>query len=151
MALSKNSILRSREFWIGFLVAVVVFVGLIELQKSNNRAAALSDLNSKFSKITSPTARAALVIRDEAIIKANKSWFSFYNSSAMMASPDEEEVDNKCRGNATDWTCNLRNDRELIGSVTGSEDFNLTPTQDENGEWQIGVPTPPCAVSDEGC
>ncbi|MBP9822250.1 MAG: hypothetical protein KBC81_02300 [Candidatus Pacebacteria bacterium] len=82
MAYNSKNMLKSKEFWIGFLVAVVVFVGLGELQRGSNRAAALSDLNAKWATLKGDSQKDIALTWATSVMFQNKSWFDFSNSSA---------------------------------------------------------------------
>ena len=74
--------LKSKEFWIGFLVAVVVFVALGEIQRSNARSEALTTLNSQWPTLKTDESKLAAIVAANAVIIENKSIFDFSNSSA---------------------------------------------------------------------
>jgi hypothetical protein len=129
---------KYKEYLIGFLVAIVVFVGSSEFQKSNNREEALRDLNSSYSKITNPASKNALLIKTNTIIGENQSWFSLNNSRADEAGPDTSYGDG-CEPFSNDWVCNLRNDEDPVGTVTTEEVVDVwlwfNPT---TGSWVSG-------------
>lgn len=64
------------------LVTVIVFVSLMEIQKSNTRANAIANLKSIYPQLKSSQEKTAATIETNTIINQNKSWFSFSNSDA---------------------------------------------------------------------
>ncbi len=93
---------KNKQFWMGFLLAVVVMVALGEIQRSNNRADAVSDLNTEWSTLKTDAARTEALKKADIIVGQNMSIFNFSNSHADEGGKEPEEYG----GGVNDWSGN---------------------------------------------
>jgi len=83
--------MKNKQFWLGLVVAILIFVTVTEISKSSNRKVAIEDLNSGYSTMTTDANRQALIMKYDTIIAENQSMFSFFNSKAGAPSRGGEE------------------------------------------------------------
>jgi len=76
---------------ITFIVTAILFVGLLEIQKSNARAGAMANLKSVYPQLKSSQEKIVATIEANTIINQNKSWFGFSNSSANQWNGETSE------------------------------------------------------------